>query len=312
MDKHFLLFPGQGTQSVGMGRELAAGPEVCRALFARASAVLGFDLLKLCLEGPIEELTRSCNTQPAVFVVSAVARAALGHELGRPLPVDGAAGHSLGEWSALYEAKALSFEDMVRVLRARGTFMQEACEAAPGGMLAVIGLPAEKCAEIAAQAGIEVANYNSPLQTVLSGPKDRIPAAADLAKAAGAKRALPMNVAGAFHSSLMQPAADRFAEFLAGVPIQPTAIPVWSNVTGRPHGDPASIRDLMIRQIVSPVRWTDCMAGMAAAGMTHAFECGPGTVLAGLAKRMDPPVPVTNIFDLAGAVEAAKMFAQTN
>ena len=310
--KHFLLFPGQGAQTVGMGAELAAGPEACRALFARASNVLGFDLLKLCLEGPIEELTRSCNTQPAIFVVSAAARAALGHSVGQPLQVSGAAGLSSGEWAALYEGHALTFEDTVRVLRARGQYMQDACEAAPGGMLTIIGLPPEACAQIAQEAGIEVANYNSPLQTVLSGPADRLGAAESAAKAAGAKRALRLTVAGAFHSSLMRPAAEKLADFLEGIDIQPPKIPVWSNVTGQPHGDPASIRDLMVRQIYSPVRWTDCMAGMAAAGMTHAFECGPGTVLAGLAKRMDPPVPVTNIFDLAGAVEAAKMFAQTN
>ena len=195
--KHFLLFPGQGAQTVGMGAELAAGPEACRALFARASNVLGFDLLKLCLEGPIEELTRSCNTQPAIFVVSAAARAALGHSVGQPLQVSGAAGLSSGEWAALYEGHALTFEDTVRVLRARGQYMQDACEAAPGGMLTIIGLPPDRCAEIAAEAGIEVANYNSPLQTVLSGPADRLGAAEAAAKAAGAKRALRLTVAGA-------------------------------------------------------------------------------------------------------------------
>ena len=308
--KHFLLFPGQGAQTVGMGAELAAGPEACRALFARASNVLGFDLLKLCLEGPIEELTRSCNTQPATFVVSAAARAALGHCVGQPLQVSGAAGLSSGEWAALYEGHALTFEDTVRVLRARGEYMQEACEAAPGGMLTVIGLPPAECEHIAAEAGIEVANYNSPLQTVLSGPADRLPAAETAAKAAGAKRALRLTVAGAFHSSLMRPAAEKLADFLEGIDIQPPKIPVWSNVTGKPHpADPAEIRRLLVAQVHSSVRWTDCFADMiAAGGMQDAFECGPGTVLAGLAKRMTPTCPVHNIFDLAGAAEAAKLF----
>ena len=308
--KHFLLFPGQGAQTVGMGAELAAGPEACRALFARASNVLGFDLLKLCLEGPIEELTRSCNTQPAIFVVSAAARAALGHSVGQPLQVSGAAGLSSGEWAALYEGHALTFEDTVRVLRARGQYMQDACEAAPGGMLTIIGLPPDRCAEIAAEAGIEVANYNSPLQTVLSGPADRLPAAEAAAKAAGAKRALRLTVAGAFHSSLMRPAAEKLADFLEGIDIQPPKIPVWSNVTGKPHpADPAQIRRLMVAQVHSSVRWTDCFADMVqSGGMTTAFECGPGTVLAGLAKRMTPTCPVHNIFDLAGAAEAAKLF----
>ena len=308
--KHFLLFPGQGAQTVGMGAELAAGPEACRALFARASNVLGFDLLKLCLEGPIEELTRSCNTQPAIFVVSAAARAALGHSVGQPLQVSGAAGLSSGEWAALYEGHALTFEDTVRVLRARGQYMQDACEAAPGGMLTIIGLPPDRCAEIAAEAGIEVANYNSPLQTVLSGPADRLGAAETAAKAAGAKRALRLTVAGAFHSSLMRPAAEKLADFLEGIDIQPPKIPVWSNVTGKPHpADPTEIRRLMVAQVHSSVRWTDCFADMVqSGGMTTAFECGPGTVLAGLAKRMTPTCPVHNIFDLAGAAEAAKLF----
>ena len=308
--KHFLLFPGQGAQTVGMGAELAAGPEACRALFARASNVLGFDLLKLCLEGPIEELTRSCNTQPAIFVVSAAARAALGHSVGQPLQVSGAAGLSSGEWAALYEGHALTFEDTVRVLRARGQYMQDACEAAPGGMLTIIGLPPDRCAEIAQEAGIEVANYNSPLQTVLSGPADRLGAAETAAKAAGAKRALRLTVAGAFHSSLMRPAAEKLADFLEGIDIPPPKIPVWSNVTGKPHpADPTEIRRLMVAQVHSSVRWTDCFADMVqSGGMTTAFECGPGTVLAGLAKRMTPTCPVHNIFDLAGAAEAAKLF----
>ena len=308
--KHCLLFPGQGAQTVGMGADLAAGPEACRALFARASNVLGFDLLKLCIEGPIEELTRSCNTQPAIFVVSAAARAALGHSVGQPLQVSGAAGLSSGEWAALYEGHALTFEDTVRVLRARGQYMQDACEAAPGGMLTIIGLPPDRCAAIAQEAGIEVANYNSPLQTVLSGPADRLPAAEAAAKAAGAKRALRLTVAGAFHSSLMRPAAEKLADFLEGIDIQPPKIPVWSNVTGKPHpADPAQIRRLMVAQVHSSVRWTDCFADMVqSGGMTTAFECGPGTVLAGLAKRMTPTCPVHNIFDLAGAAEAAKLF----
>lgn len=303
-----LLFPGQGAQAVGMGRELAAGPEVCRALFARASDVLGFDLLKLCLEGPMEELTRSCNTQPAIFVVSAVARAALGHFVGQPLHVDGAAGLSSGEWAALYEGRSVSFEDVVRVLRARGQFMQDACEATPGGMLTIIGLPVEACRQVAAATGLEVANYNSPLQTVLSGPADCLAAGEAAAKEAGAKRALRLTVAGAFHSSLMKPAAERLAEFLEGVDIKTPVIPVWSNVTGKPHTTPSEIRRLMVEQVCSSVRWTDCMADMISAGMETAFECGPGSVLAGLAKRMSPTVPVHSIFDLAGAQEAAKLF----
>lgn len=304
-----LIFPGQGAQAVGMGRELAEGLPECRALFSKASEVMGLDLLKLCVEGPIEELTRSCNTQPAIFVVSAAARKALGHFAGGALPVAGTAGLSSGEWAALYEAGVISFEDAVRVLRARGQFMQEACEATPGGMLTIIGLTLDQARNIAAASGLEVANLNSPVQTVLSGPADRIGAGEAAAKAAGAKRALRLTVAGAFHSSLMKPAADKLADFLKGVEFRAPKCPVWSNVTGKPHTTPDEIRRLMVAQVVSSVRWTDCVADMAAAGMTVGFECGPGTVLAGLIKRIVPEVVIHNIFDLAGAQEAAKLSA---
>ena len=302
-----LLFPGQGAQAVGMGRELAEGLAACRAIFDRASAVLGFDVLKLCVEGPIEELTKSHNAQPAIFTVSRAARAALAHFAGGTLAVAGAAGHSLGEWAALHEAGVVSFEDAVRVLSARGRFMQAACEATPGGMLTVIGLPLDKVKEVARASGLEVANLNSPVQTVLSGHADRIPAGEAAAKAAGAKRALRLTVAGAFHSSLMQPAADQLAAFLKDIEFKTPQIPVWSNVTGQPHTTPEEIRRGVVAQVVSSVRWTDCYTGMVQAGLTTAFECGPGTVLAGLAKRIAPEPAVTSIFDLAGAQEAAKL-----
>ena len=303
-----LLFPGQGAQAVGMGRELAEGLDVCRALFARAGEILGFDLLKLCVEGPIEELTKSDVAQPAIFTVSLAARAALAHFAGDKFQVAGVAGHSLGEWAALHAAGVVSFEDALRVLRARGQFMQAACEATPGGMLTIIGLTLDKVQEVARASGLEVANLNSPVQTVLSGHADRIAAGEAAAKAAGAKRALRLTVAGAFHSSLMKPAADRLADFLQGIEFRAPQVSVWSNVTGRPHTTPDEIRRLMVAQVVSSVRWTDGVADMAAAGMTAGCECGPGTVLAGLVKRIAPEVPVASIFDLAGAQEAAKLF----
>ena len=302
-----LLFPGQGAQAVGMGQDLAAGLPECRALFTQASEVLGYDLLKLCAEGPIEELTKSHQAQPAIFVVSQAARIALAHALGGKLAVAGTAGHSLGEWAALHEAGVISFADAVRVLRARGQFMQEACEATPGGILTLIGLPLDKVQEVAQASGLEVANLNSPVQTVLSGHADRIAAGEAAAKAAGAKRALRLTVAGAFHSSLMQPAADQLAAFLQDVEFRTPRCPVWSNVTGKPHTTPDEIRRLMVAQVVSSVRWTDAYADMAAAGMKVGYECGPGTVLAGLGKRIVPEVAIASIFDLAGAQEAAKL-----
>ena len=305
-----LLFPGQGAQTVGMGRELAEGLPECRALFDRAGEIMGFDLLKLSAEGPLEELTKSGNAQPAIFVVSMAARIALDHLAGGTVSAAGAAGLSSGEWAALCEAGAVSFEETVRVLRARGQFMQEACDASAGGMLTVIGLPVDKVREIAAASGLEVANLNSPVQTVLSGPADRIPAGEAAAKAAGAKRALRLTVAGAFHSSLMQPAADRLAVFLEAIEFRTPRVPVWSTVTGKPHTTPDEIRRLMVAQVVSPVRWTDCFADMIRVGMATAFECGPGAVLAGLAKRMASETTVKSIFDLAGAQEAAKLLGE--
>ena len=302
-----LLFPGQGAQAVRMGRDLAEGLEECRALFAKASEVLGLDVLKLCVEGPIEELTKSYNAQPAIFVVSRAARAALAHFAGGPLAVAGTAGHSLGEWAALHEAGVVSFEDAVRILRARGQFMQEACEATPGGMLTIIGLTLDKVQEVAQASGLEIANLNSPVQTVLSGHADRIAAGEAAAKAAGAKRALRLTVAGAFHSSLMKPAADKLSGLLANVDFHAPTCPVWSNVTGKPHTTPDEIRRLMVAQVISSVRWTEGFADMAAAGMTAGFECGPGNVLAGLGKRIVPEAAITSIFDLAGAQEAAKL-----
>lgn len=305
-----LLFPGQGAQAVGMGHDLATELPECRALFEQASHILGFDLLRLCAEGPLEDLTRSSNTQPAVFVVSMAARLALAHLAGTTLAVAGAAGLSSGEWAALHEAGVVSFDDTVRILQARGQFMQEACEATPGGMLTIIGLSLDQVREVAAASGLEIANLNSPMQTVLSGQADRIAAGEAAAKAAGAKRALSLTVAGAFHSSLMQPAANRLAEVLKDIDFQAPSVPVWSNVTGRPHTTPDAIRRRMVEQVVSSVRWTDCFTDMAAAGMDLALECGPGSVLAGLGKRIEPAVKVLNIFDLAGAREVAKLVAK--
>ena len=302
-----LLFPGQGAQTVGMGRELADGLEECRALFSRAGDILGLDLLKLCVEGPLEDLTKSCNTQPAIFVVSVAARTALARFSGGALPVAGAAGLSSGEWAALHEAGVVSFEDAVRILRARGQFMQDACEATPGGMLTIIGLTVDRVREVAEASGLEIANLNSPVQTVLSGHADRLAAGEAAAKAAGAKRALRLTVAGAFHSSLMQPAADKLADFLQGIEFREPTLPVWSNATGKPHTAPDDIRRRMVEQVVSSVRWTDCFAGMVAAGLDVGFECGPGSVLSGLAKRIAPEASVHSIFDLAGAQEAAKL-----
>ncbi len=291
------LFPGQGAQAVGMGRDLAEQVPAAAALFARASAVLGFDLAKVCFEGPESELTRSDRAQPAIFTVSMACAEAL--SLARPgIPWAFSAGHSLGEWSALCAAGAVSFEDAIRVLQARGRFMQQACEQNPGAMLAVLGLPREAVEQVAARSGAEVANFNEPSQTVLSGTREAIDAAEKVAVELKAKRAVRLPVAGAFHSTLMKPAADQLAGLLAGVEFQPPKFPVLSNATGCPHGDADAIRKAMVLQVTSSVRWVDCVQYIASQGVGRYVECGPGRILTGLVKRIDREAELHNISDL--------------
>lgn len=289
--KRAILFPGQGSQFVGMGRDLYDAVPECKALFDKANEVLGYELTAICFDGPEDELKKSHNTQPAIFTVSAAAFEAL--KLKQPMDFDFAAGHSLGEWGALYAAGVISFTDTLRALKARGEFIQAACDANPGGMLAVIGLNSELLEKIAAEAGATLANINSPGQTVLSGTADAIEKAAIASKEAGAKRALPLPVAGAFHSPLMQPAADQMAALLADVELTEPKIPVLSNVTGAPHADVEAIRANMVAQITGSVRWVECMQYLVAQGVSDAVECGPGKVLTGLMKRIDRGVSVS-------------------
>lgn len=296
MSKTALIFPGQGAQAVGMGKDLAEAYPACRALFDRAGEVLGLDLAKLCFEGPLEELTRSSKAQPAIFVVSVACHAALGK--AKPgLAVSAAAGLSSGEWAALHAAGVVSFEDAVRALQARGRFMQEACEEQPGTMLSVIGLGADTLKRLSGEAGVEMANMNSPEQTVLSGRKEGIEVAEKLVKEAGARKAIRLNVAGAFHSSLMAPAARKLEAFLGDVPFAEPGMPVVSNVTGRPHTTPDEIRRLMVQQVTSPVQWVSCVQWMQGQGVGTYVECGPGKVLTGLVRRIDKGAVLHNIQD---------------
>jgi len=300
--KRAVVFPGQGSQAVGMGRDFAEADPACRSLFDRANALLGYDLAAVCFEGPQELLGKSTHAQLGIFVASVAAfQAWQAREPG--CGCDYLAGHSLGEWTALHVAGAVGFEDAVRVLKARGEYMQAACEQNPGAMLAVMNLDDEALAGIAAQAGCHVANFNSPGQTVLSGTGESIARAEGLAKAAGAKRAVRLPVAGAFHSPLMQPAAARMEAFLAGIEFSAPRRPVLSNVTAEVH-DAAAVCGNMVRQITSPVRWVDEVRALRAKGVGEIVECGPGKVLAGLIKRIDNTVAVRNIAQLTDLEQA--------
>ncbi len=293
--KRAIVFPGQGSQIVGMGKDLAEAIPECKALFDQANEILGYDLASICFEGPQEELNKSNHAQLGIFVASAAAFKAM--ELKQPVEYDVLAGHSLGEWTALYVAGVVGFEDCIKVLKARGEFMQAACVENPGAMLAVMNLDGDVLVEISEKAGCTVANFNSLGQTVLSGTADSIDKAEALCKEAGAKRALRLPVAGAFHSPLMQPAADEMDAFLAGIALAEPKVPVLSNVTADVH-DASAIRGNMVKQITSSVQWVASIQKLAADGVEEIVECGPGKVLAGLIKRIDNTVSVRNIGQL--------------
>ncbi|MEI6564362.1 MAG: ACP S-malonyltransferase [bacterium] len=308
MKQRAVVFAGQGAQFVGMGKDLAAAYPECKDLFDRASAVLGYDLAKLCAEGPIEEITRSDKCQPAIFVTSAACFTAL-KKLYPELQVSGVAGLSLGEWTALWAAGVVSFEDAVKILQVRGKAMQDACTERPGGMVSVMGLPMPELAKICAATGVQMANINSSEQIVLSGDKDKIGEAEKQAQAAGAKKTVVLQVAGAFHSPLMASAAGKLEQVLAGVTVHKPAFPVVSNVTGKPHGEPAEIKALMLKQVTSSVQWVATIEAFKAMGVGEYIECGPGKVLAGLIKRIDKDASSMSIQDgptLEKAVAALK------
>lgn len=295
--KKTIIFPGQGAQVVGMGRELAEAIPECGELFERADALLGYSLSAICFDGPQEELNKSNHAQLGIFVTSAVCFKAL--TLKQPeLQFDFAAGHSLGEWTALYAAGVVSFEDTLRVLKARGEFMQAACEVNPGAMLAVMGSDEGALTEAAAKAGAYVANFNSLGQTVLSGTAASIDAVEAILKEQGVKRAVRLPVAGGFHSPLMESAAEKMAEFLKNIELKDPAFPVLSNVTGLPHGT-SDIAENMVKQITSSVRWVASTQWLASQGVEEMCECGPGKVLAGLIKRIDKSIRVFNISGLS-------------
>ena len=294
--KRAIVFPGQGSQVVGMGKDLAEAIPECKTLFDQANEILGYDLAKICFEGSQEELNKSNHAQLGIFVTSAAAFKAM--ELKQSLEYDVLAGHSLGEWTALYAAGVVSFEYTIKILKARGEFMQAACEENPGAMLAVMNVDGDVLVDVAEKAGCHVANFNSLAQTVLSGTADSIDKAEVLVKDAGAKRAVRLPVAGAFHSPLMQSAADKMEAFLADVTLSAPSVPVFSNVTAGEH-EAETISCNMVKQITSSVQWVASVQKLAMDGVEEIVECGPGKVLAGLIKRIDKSVSVRNIGTLA-------------
>ncbi len=301
------VFPGQGSQSVGMLNDLAAAYPQVRRTFDEASQALGLDLWQLVSAGPSGQLNQTENTQPAMLAAG-VAVWRVWRALGGPLPAF-MAGHSLGEYSALCCAEAITFPDAVRLVADRGRFMQAAVPAGQGGMAAILGLDDDQVRALCAQAAhgevLAAVNYNSPGQVVIAGTAAAVARGVDAAKAAGAKRAVILPVSVPSHCALMQPAAERLAERLAGISIQAPIVPVFHNCHAHAESDPAAIRAALVRQLASPVRWVDTIRAMAAQGVDMLVECGPGRVLAGLNKRIARDTQTLPVYDPA-SLDAAR------
>jgi [acyl-carrier-protein] S-malonyltransferase len=303
------LFPGQGSQAVGMGKDLCDRSPLARQVFAEADDVLGFSLSALCFNGPLEELTLTANTQPALLAVSYAMTRVLREQFG--LQPAWATGHSLGEFSALVAAGALSFPAALRVVRERGLAMQDAVPPGVGSMAAVLGLPPEEvdgiCREAADGQVVSPANLNGGGQVVIAGHHEAVQRAAALAKTRGAKRVVPLTVSAPFHCALMQPAATRLASVLHPITLEPLQFPVITNVEATACTDPGRVKGLLVRQVVSPVRWQECVQELARLGCTSALEVGPGRVLTGLVKRIAPQIQCTPVedFDAVRALAGA-------
>ena len=287
------LFPGQGAQSVGMGKDLFEQSEAAKSVFNKADEILGYSISKIIFTGPESELTRTLYAQTAIFVTSMAALAAL-REKFQDLEPSLVAGLSLGEFSALTACGAISFEDSLKLIRIRAEAMEDAAKQTSGTMASVMGLDIEGCKAVALEAGCEVANLNTPEQTVLSGTVESIEKACKIAEAKGAKRAMPLKVGGAFHSSLMKPAKERLEAALKDTVIHEPKCTFIPNVTAQKVSEPAVIRDLLARQLTSSVQWVATMATAKAEGITTYLEIGPGKVLKGLARKCQPEFSVFN------------------
>jgi [acyl-carrier-protein] S-malonyltransferase len=294
------LFPGQGAQSVGMGRQLYQTLPVARRLFEEAADILGYNLAEVCATGPVDRLNSTAVSQPAIFVCSLAALEAL--RASNPAAEQecvATAGLSLGEYTALVSAGALSFRDGLRVVKRRGEAMQAAADTTPSAMVSVLGLDQAKveelCAEARAGGTLEIANLLGPGNTVVSGTRAACEAVERLAPERGAMKTIRLAVAGAFHTDLMKPADQQLAAALAEVDIRPPRVPVWSNVDGRPHTQPEEIRHLLTRQVLQPVLWEKTLRNLLAAGVDRFYEIGPGRVLAGLLKRVERKADCHNV-----------------
>jgi [acyl-carrier-protein] S-malonyltransferase len=292
-----LLFPGQGSQFVGMGKALFERSAAARAVFEEADAALGFSLSRLCFEGPEEELKRTANTQPAILTHSVAAYRDLQARFPERLEEAGlAAGHSLGEYSANVAAGSLSFGDAVLLVRQRGLFMQDAVPWGAGAMAAIVGLPpaevAAACREAAQGEVVSPANFNSPEQTVIAGTAAAVARASAACTARGARRAIPLAVSAPFHCALMAPARERLRPLLEEARFADAAIPVVTNVDARPETRGSALRDALARQVDAPVRWVESVQALAAGGVDRAIEIGPGNVLAGLVRRIERGIKV--------------------
>ncbi|MCI0701290.1 MAG: ACP S-malonyltransferase [Planctomycetia bacterium] len=300
MPRTAFLFPGQGAQTVGMAGALCESLPAARDLFDRASAALGYDLLDVCTNGPAERLNATDVSQPAIFVASLAALEQVkATEPDAFSSVVATAGLSLGEYTALTFAGALAFEEGLKVVQARGKAMQDAATATPSGMTSILGLEVPEVESLVSEARgtdtLEVANLLCPGNTVVSGSIAAIERFEQLCVQKGGLRTIRLTVAGAFHTNLMKPADAKLAEALAGISLRAPTVPVWSNVDARPHTDPGEIRELLVRQVLSPVRWEDTMRGLLADSVERFYEIGPGRVLAGLLKRVHRKADIRNI-----------------
>lgn len=303
------VFPGQASQKVGMGLGAYEQYRSARAVFEEADASLGFPISKLCFEGPAEELTKTVNVQPAIVATSVACLEAARESLGAKLPTPAfVAGHSLGEYTAMIATGVVSLSDGVRLVRERGRLMYEAGLKAPGGMMAVIAFDRAPLAEVCAEAGVEISNINAPGQLVISGAVDKLRKAEAIAKERGARRLIPLNVSGAFHSELMEPVMDEFSRVLENYEFRTPRVPVISNVTALPMTNGQAFREELLWQIRRCIQWQASIEYMTRQGVTTYYEIGPGTVLNGLIKRISPDAQTINISgveDIAALIDPA-------